>query len=238
MLSSGVSTLRGGRVSKPSTAIARGNETRQANKELRRQKILDIARDLIATQGLDDFTLKTLATRAQVSLPTIHNLFGKKNDIVLELFRDLVARIDTVLAEPDLLDPIASAEAFIDKLLELYSADEAFYRAAFLGGERLGLFEHEMTDGIFKKSLVVAERLCKQGRDGGYLKGRLDTRWMAQQLFNTQRMARQDWVSGYICLARYRQQVLIGMLIIYAADATPAFHKRLCKKIEQLSKAR
>ena len=47
--------------------IARGNETRQANKELRRQKILDIARDLIATKGLDDFTLKELATRAEVS---------------------------------------------------------------------------------------------------------------------------------------------------------------------------
>jgi len=217
------------------TLTARGNETRQANKELRRQKILDIARDLIATQGLDDFTLKKLATRAEVSLPTIHNLFGKKNDIVLELFRDLVVRIDKVLAEPDLLDPIASAEAFIEKLLELYSADEAFYRAAFLGGERLGLFEQEMTDGIFKKSLVVAERLCKQAHDQGYLEGRVDTRWMAEQLFNTQRMARQDWVSGYIGLARYRQQVLIGMLITYAADATPEFHERICSKIEQLS---
>ncbi|MEM1154766.1 MAG: helix-turn-helix domain-containing protein [Pseudomonadota bacterium] len=217
--------------------LARGNATRQANKELRRQKILDIARDLIATQGLDDFTLKELATRAEVTLPTVHNLFGKKNDIVLELFRDLVARIDDVLAEPELLDPISSAEAFIDKLLEMYSADEAFYRAAFLGGERLGLFEQEMSDGIFKKSLVVAERLCRQAQLQGYLQGRVDTRWMAEQLFNTQRMARQDWVNGYIGLVRYRQQVLIGMLITFAADATADFHEQICDKIEQLSES-
>lgn len=216
-------------------ATAPGHATRQLNKELRRQRILDVARELIASQGFDAFTISELASRSGVSIPTVHNLFGKKNDIVLELFRELVARIDQVLGEPELLDPIASTEKFIDSLLALYSADEAFYRAAFLGGERLGLFEHEMSDGIFKKSLDVAERLCTQARDQGYLAGRLDSSWMAEQLFNTQRMARQDWVSGYIGLARYRKQVLIGMLITYAADATPEFHERIREKIATLS---
>lgn len=216
-------------------ATAPGHATRQVNKELRRQRILDVARELIASQGFDAFTINELASRSGVSIPTVHNLFGKKNDIVLELFRELVARIDQVLGEPELSDPIASTEKFIDSLLALYSADEAFYRAAFLGGERLGLFEHEMSDGIFKKSLGIAERLCTRARDQGYLAGRLDSHWMAEQLFNTQRMARQDWVSGYIGLERYRKQVLIGMLITYAADATPGFHKRIRQKISALS---
>ena len=218
-----------------SKATAPGYATRQVNKELRKQNILGIARELIASQGYDAFTINELASRSGVSIPTVHNLFGKKHDIVLELFRELVGRIDQVLGEPTLVDPIASTETFVDSLLGLYSADEAFYRAAFLGGERLGLFEHEMSDGIFKKSLQVAERLCVQARDNGYLEGRLDSRWMAEQLFNTQRMARQDWVSGYIGLKRYRQQVLVGMLITYAADATPELHQRIIKKIEALS---
>jgi len=215
-------------------ATAPGHATRQVNKQLRRQKILGVARELIASQGFDAFTISELASRSGVSIPTVHNLFGKKHDIVLQLFRELVGRIDQVLGEPHLDDPIASTETFIDSLLELYTADEAFYRAAFLGGERLGLFEHEMSDGIFKKSLRVVERLCIRARDKGYLEGRLDSRWLAEQLFNTQRMARQDWVSGYIDLERYRQQVLVGMLITYAADATPEFHRRICKKIEAL----
>ncbi len=217
------------------TANAPGHATRQMNKQIRRQKMLDVARELIATKGFDAFTISELANRSGVSIPTVHNLFGKKNDIVLELFRELVARIDRVLDDPILSDPIASTEAFIDSLLTLYTADEAFYRAAFLGGERLGLFEHEMAEGIFKKSLGVAERLCIRAREAGYLEGRLDDRWMAEQLFNTQRMARQDWVSGYIGLERYRRQVLIGMLITYAADATPEFHARICDKIKALS---
>lgn len=216
---------------------APGHATRQVNKALRRQKILNVARELIASQGFDAFTISELAKRSGVSIPTVHNLFGKKNDLVLELFRDLVSRIGEVLDVPAGADPIASTELFIDSLLDLYTADEAFYRAAFLGGERLGLFEHEMSDGIFKKSLEVAERLCLRARDEGYLAGRVDSAWLAEQLFNTQRMARQDWVSGYIDLQRYRKQVIIGMLITYAADATPAFHARICARIEALSAA-
>lgn len=214
---------------------APGHATRQANKALRRQRILGVARELIASKGFDAFTISELADQSGVSTPTVHNLFGRKNDIVLELFRDLVTRIDQVLAEPDLADPITSTEAFIDNLLELYTGDEAFYRAAFLGGERLGLFEHEMSDGIFRKSLGVAQRLCQRAQEQGYLEGRIDAGHMAEQLFNTQRMARQDWVSGYIGLQRYRRQVLIGMLITYAADATPAFHQRLCARIDELN---
>jgi len=135
---------------------ARGNTTRQANKERRRQRILEQARELIANQGYEAFTISELASRSQVSIPTIHNLFGKKHDIVRELCAELVTRIDQVMAQPELVDPVASAEVFIDSLLALYRQDEAFYRAAFVAAERTGLFEREMSTGIFKKSLQIA----------------------------------------------------------------------------------
>jgi AcrR family transcriptional regulator len=207
---------------------------RQASKQRRRKRILVVASDLIATGGFEAFTISELASRSQVSIPTVHNLFGKKNDIVRELCADLVTRIDQVLAQPELVDPIASDEAFIDNLLALYREDEAFYRTAFMAAERTGLFEHEKSNGIFKKSLHIAERLCIEARDNGFLEGRVDCHWMAEQLFGCQRLARQDWVSGQINLERYRQQVLIGMLMTYAADATPEFHQRLRAKLNEL----
>jgi len=213
---------------------APGHATRQANKVRRRQDILNIARDLIASKGFEAFTISELATRSKVSIPTVHNLFGKKQDIILELCDELVTRIDQVLAQPDLIDPIDSAEAFVDKLLALYREDQAFYRAAFMAAERSGLLEHEMSNGIFNKSLKIAERLCIGARDNGFLEGRLDSRWMAEQIFGCQRLARQDWVSGYINLERYRQQVLIGMLMAYCSDATPKFHQRVREKLDEL----
>ena len=62
--------------------------------------------------------------RSEVTIPTVHNLLGKKNDIVLAVFRGLVDNIDAVLAEPDLIDPVLVSEVFIDKIVDLYGSDE------------------------------------------------------------------------------------------------------------------
>ena len=216
------------------TSLARGNSTRQANKALRKQKILDEARALIASKGFEAFTLSELASRAGVSVPTIHNLFGKKQEVFEALCGEMVVKVNEAVSNPDLNDPMEAAEAFIDNLLALYRNDEAFYRAAFVAGERTGLFEHQLPSGIFNRSLNIARQICQDALDNGYLQGDIDTDWLAEQLFGCQRLARQDWVNGYIDLDRYRTQVLIGMYITYAADATPAFRQRLMQCIAQL----
>ncbi|MDB2479889.1 TetR/AcrR family transcriptional regulator [Porticoccaceae bacterium] len=217
-----------------SPTLARGNITRQANKKLRRQRILDIAKHLIASQGFEAFTLSHLAKEAGVSTPTIHNLFGKKDNIFQELVSQMVNTISLALSNPDVSDPIEGAEVFTDNLLRLYKQDEAFYRSAFMAADRTGLFDHKLPDGIFHQSLQIAERLCTEAKENGFLKGNIATGTLAEQLFACQRLARQDWVNGYIDLQRYRKQVLIGMYITYAADASPNFYKMLCNKINQL----
>ena len=217
-----------------SPTLARGNITRQANKKLRRQRILDIAKHLIASQGFEAFTLSHLAKEAGVSTPTIHNLFGKKDNIFQELVSQMVNTISLALSNPDVADPIEGAEVFTDNLLRLYEQDEAFYRSAFMAADRTGLFDHKLPDGIFHQSLQIAERLCTEAKENGFLKGNIATGTLAEQLFACQRLARQDWVNGYIDLQRYRKQVLIGMYITYAADASPDFYKMLCNKINQL----
>ncbi|MDG1200604.1 MAG: TetR/AcrR family transcriptional regulator [Porticoccaceae bacterium] len=217
-----------------SPTLARGNVTRQANKKLRRQRILDIAKHLIASQGFEAFTLSHLAKEAGVSTPTIHNLFGKKDNIFQELVSQMVNTISLALSNPDMSDPIEGAEVFTDNLLRLYKQDEAFYRSAFMAADRTGLFDHKLPNGIFHQSLQIAERLCTEAKENGFLKGNIATGTLAEQLFACQRLARQDWVNGYIDLQRYRKQVLIGMYITYAADASPDFYKMLCNKINQL----
>lgn len=216
------------------STIQRGNATRQANKSKRRNMILTVARDLISEQGYDAFTISQLAKTANVTIPTIHNLFGKKLDIFQELVEAMVARIDQALIQPDIQDPITSAETFIDNLLDLYREDEAFYKAAFVAGERAKLFEHVLPTGIYHKSLKIAHRVCVEARENGYLKGEISDAILADQLFGGQRLARQDWVNGYITLSEYRTQVLISMFVTFLADATPGFSKQLHTKIRAL----
>ncbi|AZQ83161.1 TetR/AcrR family transcriptional regulator [Colwellia sp. Arc7-635] len=215
-------------------AVQRGTVARQANKLRRRSNILNIARELICARGFDDFTISELANIAEVTIPTIHNLFGKKIDIFQELVEEMVIRIQYVLVQPDLKDPIDTAETFIDNLLALYKQDESFYRAAFLAGERAKLFEHGSPTGIFRKSLSIANEVCLKARENGYLLGRVDQEVLAKQLFSGQRLARHDWINGYIDLAEYRTQVLTAVYLTFLADASATFSETLHNKIKTL----
>lgn len=212
----------------------RGVAARTENKIKRRQMILDHASSMIANDGYGAFTLAELANKAKVTVPTIHNLIGSKVEVARQLVEDMIARTGHILQQKEFGDPISTSEAFIDNLLGLYAKDEAFYKAAFVVGEREKLFEHEMPSGIFNTSLSLAQQFVQDATEKGYLKGQIDSLALADKLFANQRLARHDWVDGYIELPEYRRQVLTGMFITFAADATAEFHAQLMNKIIEL----
>ena len=217
-----------------SNGIARGNIARQANKKLRRERILDIAKHLIATKGLEAFTLSQLAKEAGVSSPTIHNLFGKKSDIVEMLVAELIENIKGVITQTAPSDLIENSKFIIDIASALYSQNEDFYRAAFKGAEYLGLFNPNMPNGLIQQALKLAEPRQEWYEDG-LLLGNIERSIIQKNIHNSQRLGRQDWVNGNIDLKQYRRQVLSGYYMVYAADASPQLHKILCSELEQLS---
>lgn len=217
-------------------SIAKGAETRTRNMHLRRENILAKAGEIIAREGIKGLTLGKLAKAANVTVPTIHNLIGPKNQIFSMLVEEMVSRIESVLADQQSDDPIVAIETFVENLIGLYEKDEALYRAAFVAGEHEKIFTHSDPDGIFKKSLSIAEGVCRDAKAKGYLYGTIPTTQLANRLFNSQRLARHDWMHGYTNLAEYRLQVLMGMFITMAADAVPEFHARLVERIVQLNR--
>lgn len=61
-----------------------------ANKALRKERLLSIARELISNNGFEAFTINELASKEQLSIPTVHNLLGKKSDIFEQLVVEIV----------------------------------------------------------------------------------------------------------------------------------------------------
>ena len=51
-------------------------------REERRQRILEVARLLMADRGYDGVTMRELAEKSLVSVPTLYNLFGGKNKLL------------------------------------------------------------------------------------------------------------------------------------------------------------
>jgi AcrR family transcriptional regulator len=216
---------------KPVKAL--GNATRQANKKLRREGIFNIAKRLIATKGLEDFTISELASEAGVSTPTIHNLFGKKSDIIKELVSNLIEQMQGIALNPP-IDPIENAKFFIDNMVAAYEQDTDFYRAALMSAEQVRLFDPRIPDGLFQRAQQLATPR-KEWYESGLFLGNIEPKAIMKRVHNSNRLGRIDWVSGYIDLNQFRHQVLEGILMVYASDASPELHARLSEEINGLN---
>jgi len=213
---------------------ALGNTTRQANKKLRRERIFNIAKRLIAAKGLEDFTISELAKEAGVTKPTIHNLFGKKSDIIKELVSNLIEQMKIASLDPP-IEPIENAKFFVDNVVAQFEQDTDFYRAALMSAEQVRLFDPRIPDGLFQRAQQVATPR-KDWYEAGLFLGNIEPSTIMKRVHNSNRLGRIDWVSGYIDLNQFRHQVLEGILLVYASDASPEFHVRLSKEIKRLSK--
>ena len=213
---------------------ALGNTTRQANKKLRRERIFNIAKRLIAVKGLEDFTISELANEAEVTTPTIHNLFGKKSDIIKELVSNLIEQMQVDTINPP-IDPIENTKFFVDNVAAKFENDTDFYRAALMSAEQVRLFDPRIPDGLFQRAQQVAAPR-KDWYEAGLFLGNIEPSTIMKKVHNSNRLGRIDWVSGYIDLIQFRHQVLEGILLVYASDASPEFHVRLSGEINGLSK--
>ena len=213
---------------------ALGNVTRQANKKLRRERIFNIAKRLIAAKGLEEFTISELADEAGVTTPTIHNLFGKKSDIIKELVSNLIEQMQGVTSNPP-ADPIENTKFFVNSVAAVFEQDTDFYRAAFMSAEQVRLFDPTIPDVLFQRAQQVAAPR-KDWYEAGLFLGNIEPSTIMKKVHNSNRLGRIDWVSGYIDLIQFRHQVLEGILLVYASDASPEFHVRLSEEINGLSK--
>ena len=214
--------------------IARGNIARQANKKLRRQRILDLAVHLIATDGIEGFTINRLAREAGVSTPTIHNLFGKKSDIIKELVSNLIQHMSGLTVQSPPIDPIENAKFFLGNMITEFEKNTDFFRVALMSAEQLGLFHPNLPNGLFQEAQKVAAPR-KEWYESGLLLGNIEPSVIMKRVHNSNRLGRLDWASGYIDLNQMRQQVLESILLAYASDASPEYHVRLCEEINSLN---
>ena len=68
---------------------------RSQNMQKRRARILAEARGLLARGGFDAMSLRELARLADVTVPTIYNLVGNKEEVLLALFSEVLDEIES-----------------------------------------------------------------------------------------------------------------------------------------------
>jgi|SaaInlV_120m_DNA_3_1039746.scaffolds.fasta_scaffold21831_2 AcrR family transcriptional regulator len=211
--------------------------TRSKNMTKRRATILREARNVIANDGFDALKIRDLAARAGLTVPTIYNLIGGKDDILATIIKELVEQLQIIQ------DQVGSAtveESFakqIHNLAHHFATDEAFYRAAFIAGDRSGLFEQSSEEGIFARFVRQPIEACRRAVEQKLLRGNIPPEVLGPQIYGCYRSARQDWANGYFDLDGFRRQALTGIFLCLAADANPTFRARLMAQISKLESA-
>jgi AcrR family transcriptional regulator len=205
--------------------------TRSKNMAKRREAILREARILIADEGFEALKIRDLATRAGLTVPTIYNLVGGKNEILTVIIDEMLAQLRIIQDQAGTSTVEESFAMQINDLADHFATDEAFFRAAFIAGDRSGLFEQNSDEGIFAHFVQQPIDACARAVGEGLLRGQIPPEVLGPQIYGCYRLARQDWANGYCNLGGFRKQAIIGVSLCLASDAEPAFRKRLIENM-------
>ena len=89
-------------------------------------------------------------------------------------------------------------------------------------------------DGLFRRAQQLAAPR-KEWYESGLLLGNIEPSTIMKKVHDSNRLARIDWVLGYIDLNQFRHKAMKGILLVYAADASPELHVLLIEEINRLN---
>lgn len=212
---------------------------RDVNMAKRRQRILLEARNLITRSGFDALNLRALAAAAELTVPTIYNLIGKKEALVVALFTDALSEIEQRVSSHQKAQPLAMAEAVVTESIALFEEDEDYYRAAFLAVESLDQSgtHHDTVAEVYRWGESLVSSGCAACRNAGLLRGRIPPRLLDEQILRSYRTSCRAWAFRQIAIDKFRASALADVYISLAADAVDTFHATLMKKIAALETA-
>ncbi|RLQ20513.1 TetR family transcriptional regulator [Seongchinamella sediminis] len=212
------------------------SDTRTANMEKRRRRIIAAAHTLLAEGGFDSLNLRDLAAAAEVTVPTIYNLVGNKTALFEALVADNFASYEIRLRR-QLPCPVLELPALmISTLVDMIAEDEPFYRASHLASEHLRTTPGDGGERDLKRPTLVrlGRELWQQAQSQGLVRGEIDRDTLIAVMINNQQLAMSDWAHQLITLEEMRKRSLQGFYIVLAADAAEAFRAEIEARLSKL----
>ncbi|MCW2976318.1 MAG: TetR/AcrR family transcriptional regulator [Actinomycetia bacterium] len=121
----------------PKSATSTGVRPLRRDAERNRQQILLAARAAFAERGLT-VTLDEIAQRAGVGVGTVYRRYSNKDDLIDELYEDIVAQL-AAIAEAELAqdDPWKGLAGFLEQSLAMQASNRAL-KDIMIGGSQRG----------------------------------------------------------------------------------------------------
>jgi AcrR family transcriptional regulator len=205
----------------------------EEHKAERRERILKAARKLVAERGYDGLTMRDLARAARVSVPTLYNLFGSKDAI---LIAELEHSARTIAARM----PVGGASFFqrgragFETGTRLIEESPELYRAAmrmFLTSPELAPMRQRVEDGFIA---IMAGNLGA-AKAAGQLAEWAQPMIVARHLFAGYVAAFLSWGIGELELPQFRAAALSSMCHLLIGCARGEFAREVEAELQRLA---
>ncbi len=185
------------------TESSHGGSAVAAQMAERRERILETARELIASAGIEALTMRELARRSRVTVPTLYNLIGGRDRVVLEAVRVRTARFVAGIAAVPGDDPIGGVLSVADSCTRELLGAPQYYRSLLVwiftaDGAREVRRE---VGAALTRELRLALTSCAQA---GALGPWADERAIAERMSAHLGVASLQWAQGEIDAATFR----------------------------------
>ena len=189
---------------------------RERNVEVRRQQILQAARVLLSRGGIGALSMRKLAEEASLSVNTLYNLWGTREEILRALTLDARDRMEASLpieASPE--DPIAYCRTLVRATVRELCRQHELFRPmilAWLEGEIAGQPSpvEPMADSIGMLSQII-----QMARKADLLECPMNPEQVAWQIQHGAQFASIQWALGRIDDAHFEARALYGVNLAF-----------------------
>lgn len=199
----------------------------------REARILEAARGLIAEAGYEGVTIRELARRSRVSVPTLYNLFGDKDALLVRAVGDQLGEflervrpardargVERLLAIPEMAGRAMRREARYSRAVI----------SVFVGSGRIG---HVMETVSAALTAELAGALADMARESG-LEPWVDARALAERLVSHHVMVCMQWAGGQIPSRALEATLVYGLCMAVAGAARGEDRRRLLARAREV----
>jgi AcrR family transcriptional regulator len=205
----------------------------EEHKAERRARIMAAARKLVVTKGYDGLTMRDLARAARVSVPTLYNLFGSKDAI-------LVAELEA--SAPKIAARMIAGNSFFTRGMAAFEAgmqqiEEApeFHRAVMhmaMTSPETAPMRRRAEEGYIA---IMAGNLAA-AKQAGQLASWAEPMIVARHMFAQYMACFLAWGLGEVDLATFRACALSGIAHILIGVARGEFAEEVEASLRNLSR--
>jgi len=182
----------------------------EEHKAERRARILVAARELIAARGYDGLTMRDLAKASRVSVPTLYNLFGGKQALLLG---ELESTFAAVVAGTEQ----ARTGSVVDRALATCDAGNADLLAVPRYSRELILLfltsseKAEVRRASAESYAELMANVLRDGQKAGEIQPWIDPLVFARGMFAHYQLAMIEWARGEMDTDGFRAATRFGM---------------------------